>query len=469
MTDAHHVAVIGGGASGLGATATLAEHSEDSSEPLRCTVFEASDSLGGVMQTTRFGDYTIEQGPGSVFANSSFQSLCELVGLDDELIEPENTPESPTCLLHHGEIVPLPDGFVMGIPTDREAIENTSLLSRAGKRRVLEEPSIPPVQPDGDMALGSFLRKRLGDELVDVVLEPLLAGPYAGDIDELSLKALYPQLLNVEREYGNLMEGMKKRSGPRGHGKTESPRVVSFPDGMAQLVEGLEKWLAERIQVEKNTRIERIKTTAEEHYKLEPQKGPTIKADSVLLAVPAHQAASLLESDVPQAAEIAETIDYTSVTIAAFVFDTEELEIAFDGRTLLVPRENDRLTTTYTFESNGWPSRCPENETLIRCHLGRQGLEPSEDASDEELKKRALRELHSLFDLESDLEPKVSRVFPWRRSMPQYSVGHQNRVEQLRDELEAYPGLAVAGSAYDGIGVPSCISQGQHTADQLLS
>ena len=469
---ARHVVIVGGGITGLAAAYALSEKS--SSDPtaassVTCTLIEASRRLGGKIMTEQVGDFVLEAGPDSFLAQKPWGiELCRRLGLSDQLIG-TNPAHRRTFVLLKGRLHELPEGLIMGLPTRIGPFLRSSLLSWKGKLRLAAEPFIP-VGPGGDESLGSYFRRRLGQEALDHMIEPLLTGIYTGNADELSLLATFPRFREMEQEHGSLLRAVlatkwKERNRKEKAAPPWTP-FVTLRDGLNTLVQAISHKLQQTtiltgVSVRALRRHDR-----QAGYDVSVDDRPPLQADAVILTTPAYDAALLLEALDPSLAEELRGIPYASSVIVSLAFAKEGLLHDLDGYGFVVPRVENRRLIACTWASSKWEHRAPEDTVLIRCYLGGVGREAIMEKTDNELEQIARAELRAIVGI--DQAPVLARVYRWPRAMPQYQVGHVHRLEAIGARQEHLPGLFLAGAAYRGVGVPDCIRDGTAAAEAVL-
>lgn len=475
MNDPMRVAIVGGGITGLSAAYRLQALAREREQPIEATVIEVEARLGGKIVTEHTDEgFIIEGGPDSM-ATMKPQGLefCRELGLGDELIEP---PADKTAyILFNRKLHVLPRGAMGFIPTPQSmmAFLGSNLFSIRGKLRMGLEPFIPAKQDEGDESLGAFVERRLGREPLERLAEPLLAGVYASDADNLSLNATFPQFASLEREYGGLVRGAvvarKRRLAASSGNANRSSKPKSI---FASLRTGMATWidtLADRLtdtRIRTGQPVRNVEQIGDAEYRLHLDD-ETIDADRVLLTTPAFVAAELLNALSPDASDSLMAIPYSSTAIATLAYRRSEVEHPLDATGFLVPRTEPREITASTWSSSKWENRAPEGYALFRCFFGRAGAaENALQASDPELVDAAQRELRELVGATG--EPVLTRVHRWEGAMPQYEVGHLDKLERIDAALAECPGLEVAGSGYRGIGLPDCVKQGHKAAERLL-
>ncbi|PLR97719.1 protoporphyrinogen oxidase [Bacillus sp. T33-2] len=467
VEETQKVVIVGGGITGLTAAYYLQKHARDHQLPLEVKLVEASHRLGGKMQTVVKDGYVIEKGPDSFLERKQSASrLAREVGLGDKLV---NNGTGKSYVLVKERLHPMPGGSVMGIPTEIAPFITTGLFSLPGKIRAAADFFLPRSQAGQDQALGEFFRRRLGDEVVENLIEPLLSGIYAGDIDNLSLMSTFPQFYQVEQKYRSLILGMKKTTpAPKKQGGTANKQkkgiFQTVSTGLQSFVDAIEAKL-EPGSVVKGVRADKVSKETS-RYKLRLSNGELWDADCVLVSAP-HEAAVNMFSDYDDIFDGFKDMPSTSVATVAMAFPAEAIKQDIDGTGFVVSRNSDYTITACTWTHKKWPHSAPKGKVLLRCYVGRAGDEAVVDLSDDEIVKIVLYDLNNTMDLTS--EPEFSIVSRWKEAMPQYTVGHKQRVATLKNDLKReLPGVFVAGSSFEGLGLPDCIDQGEAAVENIL-
>ncbi|MGH3109317.1 MAG: protoporphyrinogen oxidase [Gaiellaceae bacterium] len=440
------VVVVGGGIAGLAAARRLESLVPDA----EVTLVERSERLGGKLLTEREHGFVVEGAADSFLSRKPRGiGLAEELGLEDELVgrRPEN---ARTFVRFGGELHPLPDGLSGMIPTNLAALEDTRLLSPPGRERLAAEADLPPAPPGGDESIAAFVSRRFGREAYERLMEPLMTGIYGGDGEQLSLEATFPQLRALELEHGSVLRGLAAQPAPGG----SYPPFVSFRGGMSSLVDSLAAGL-ERARVLLGRTARAVRATPG-GYEVE-LSDVVLEADGVVVAVPAFATAELLaELDADLAGEHA-GIPYASSAIVTLAFAGEG---ELGGYGYVVPRVGDSDVLACTWSSSKWEGRAPEGFTLVRVYLGHFGGRDVTADSDEEL----VRYARGRIPLGLGQLPYRTWVHHWPRGMPQYVLGHPERLERIDAAVTRHPGLALAGAAYRGVGIPDCIASGEEAA-----
>ncbi len=444
------VAVIGGGVSGLTAAYRLGAAGIDA------TVLEAGPATGGKLRSADVGGLRLPAGPDSFLARKPWAvELCRELGIGDELVAPR---ASGALLWTAAGLVPYPTGTAFGIPGDLGDVFRWPGLSRRGRRRALLDLLKPKRRVDADESLGGLLRRRLGDEATDLAIGPLLGGLYAGDVDQLSVRATFPELQKWEAAQGSLLRGAQaaSRNGRRSVG---GPMFLKPRAGVERLPDVLAERVGDGIQTD-------ARATAIEHaadgWRVLTSEG-VIEADAVVVTVDAPAAAALLPTDAVVAPLLAQ-IPFVSTAAVLFVYPEGTAGDLPDASGFVVPRAAAPMTAS-TWLSTKWPDPAYGDRAVLRCFVGAAGEEDIVDAPDEDLVAACALHLAALLPLPD--RPEHAAVVRWPAAMPQYLVGHLGRVAKIRSELPA--GIFVTGQSLDGVGVADCVRAAGTAAEQVAT
>jgi protoporphyrinogen/coproporphyrinogen III oxidase len=441
------VAIVGGGIAGLAAAYELQQRG------ISTRLFEASSRPGGVIGSERFDGWVIDAGPDSMLVQKpAAVALCRELGIADRLIH--TLPPRTAYVLRDGRLHPLVEGSFLGFPLTARGLAASSLFSVSGKTRMALEAVIPRREGDEDESIGSFVRRRFGDEAVDYLAEPLLAGIHAGDVERLSVRALFPRLIDAERDTGSVLRAfraLRSRPSPTG-------AFVSLPGGTGELVESLAARLAPHT-IATNTRVAELHRAGT--LRIESSAG-SFSAQAVVLAVPAYVAGSLLRGVDTTLAGLCDAVPYASTATVALGYRRDQVGHPMAGTGFVVPRVERQALLAGTWISSKWPGRAPDGHVLIRGFLG-GGRDPHRlESDDETLIDAARSELAELLEISGN--PVVTRLFRFTKQSPQYEVGHLERVATIEERLAAIAGVFVTGSGFRAIGIPDCIADGRATA-----
>lgn len=462
-------AVIGGGISGLTASYRLEQLLPTASVEL----FEASGQLGGVLSTRREDGYLVEQGADSFIRKLPWAvELCEELGLSDQLIE-TNPVGRRALVVRDGRLHPVPEGFVIMRPHRIGPVLRTPLLTWRAKLRLFRERWVgsPTEIKDAnyDESVASFATRRLGREVFEQLVQPLLAGIYTADPHRLSLAATMPEMIESERLHGSLTHAVraKKRTAKQSDADSQESgaRYASFVTlrgGLRQLVETLADRLP-RENIHLDTKITSVSQTDDRQWTLQEENGTQHGPfDGIIVALPAPRAASLLESEDSELSELLGKISYASSAIVNVVYKREQIAHDLDGFGFVVPTVEQRDIVAASFSSVKFVDRAPDDEVLIRIFLG-GALQPElVDLQDDQIRQLALENLDQLLGIEGN--PSQIELLRWREKMPQYHVGHVQLVESIENRAAQLDGLELAGNAYHGVGIPQCVRSGDRAA-----
>ncbi len=446
------VAIVGGGISGLAAAYELTKRG------LSVRVLESSDRPGGVIRTDRFDGWVIDGGPDALLVQKPAAiALCRELGLGDRLV-PTLTPRT-AYVLRDGRLHPIVEGSFLGFPIKPSAFVHASLFSWPGKLRMALEAVIPRGNVDEDESIGSFVRRRFGTEAAEYLADPLLAGIHAGDADRLSVQALFPRLVEAERQRGSVLRSF------RAHNMKPAPQgaFLSLPGGTQEMVDALVAALPPGT-VQLGSRVTEMHRAGT--YTLETGAGP-VQARSVVLAVPAYVAGSLLGGFDTMLAGLCAAVPYASTATVAFGFRQEQIGRPMKGSGFVVPRLERTPLLAATWVSSKWPARAPAGHVLMRGFLG-GGRDPHRtERGDAELIAAAREALAEIMGITGD--PVVQRLYRYTRQSPQYEVGHLHRQASIERRLAALPGLFLTGSGFRAIGIPDCVADGRDTAGRAAA
>jgi len=458
------VAIVGGGISGLSAAYAL-EKIKRSIRGIDYLLLEASPRLGGVMVSERVDGCLIEAGPDSFLTEKPWATqLCRELGIGDQIIG-SNDEQRRTYILVRGRLVELPDGLMFMVPTKIVPTVLSPLFSVGTKLRMAREFFMPPAPTTGDESVAAMVERHFGREMVERLADPLLSGIYGADSASLSARSVLPRFVELETKYGSLSRGMlvaRKRMAQAMKGRPKPPLFSSLKNGMQQLVDALVANLeSERIRT--NTAVDKVFWSGHD-WELSVGNAK-MNFDAVVFATPAHVAARLLAGAHAEIASELAGISYSSSITTTLIYDRAALAGRDRGFGFLVPRSEKRRMLACTFVHNKFPHRAPADRGIVRGFLGGLRDENVMQMGDSEVLETLMRELREITGIKA--EPRAARIYRWSRSMAQPSPGHlerMSRIEALRAQL---PGLALAGNAYSGIGVPDCVRTGTEAANEL--
>ncbi|HTV64428.1 MAG TPA: protoporphyrinogen oxidase [Bryocella sp.] len=459
------IAIVGGGISGLSAAYSL-EKARAAGTELDFVLFEGGQRLGGCLASDRVAGCLVEAGPDSFLTEKPWaQALCQELGIADQLIG-SNDAQRKTYIVVHKRLTPMPDGLMFMVPTQLVPTALSPLFSWSTKLRMARELLHPPRPMQEDETVAQLVERHFGSEVVDRLADPLLSGVYGGDAAKLSARAVLPRFVEMEERYGSLSRAMlaahKKMLAAK---TTQPPRPLfsSLKDGMQQLVNAI----VARLRPEGIRLREHVRRVYAENggWRVALDVAGEERFDAVIIATPAHVAGVVVDGVDRVLARNLLDITYSSSVTVTLGYYKQQLKTLPPGFGFLVPRSEGRRMLACTFVHNKFPHRAPEDKGILRCFLGGARDEAVLALNDEEILQTVRRELRDLVKL--DASPIFTRVYRWREAMAQYEPGHIARVAEIETRVAALPGLAIAGNAYHGIGVPDCIRSGAEAASQV--
>ncbi len=459
--------MVGGGVAGLAAAHRAVELAREGGRALDLRLLEARPRLGGTIRTERVDGFLVEAGPDSFLSEKPWAlALCRRLGVEDRLVRTDDRYRR-TFVWHAGRLHPLPDGFQLLAPTALLPFVTSPLFSWPGKLRMALDLVLPRGHAD-DESLGAFVRRRLGREALERVAQPLVAGIYSADPDDLSLAATMPRFLEVERRQRSLILGLRQALRGAAQPGTSGARwslFVTFAGGMGELVD----LLAARLPAGAARPGHRVTELARAGaaWRLRTAEGPVLEADHVILATEAHAAARLVRHLDPSLAALLGEIVYVSAATVSLGFRRADVSHPLDGFGFVVPRTEGKALLAATFSSVKYPGRAPGDHVLLRGFLGGMLGRRLLDEEDDRLVGRVRDELHEALGIRG--EPVLVRLSRAPVSMPQYHVGHLARVEAIERAVAGLPGLGLAGSAYRGVGIADCVRSGEAAAERAFA
>lgn len=458
--------VVGGGISGLAAAHRAVELARERSTELEVTLVEARDRLGGTIATERTGGFLVESGPDSFLSEKPWAlALCRRLGVEHRLVRTDERFRK-VFVWRGGRLHALPDGFQLLAPTKLGPFVRSRLFSWPGKLRM----ALDLVKPRGtrdDESLGAFVRRRLGREALERVAQPLVAGIYTADPDDLSLTATMPRFSELERRERSIILGLWRASRRAPQPGTSGARwslFVTFQNGMEEMVTSIASCLPPGAARLKH-RVSAIERSGP-RWRVVGDRGPALEADQVVVAIESHAASRLLRYVDPALATLLGEIPYASSATVTLGYRRADVPHPLDGFGIVVPQTEGRSVFACTFSSVKYPGRAPEGHVLLRCFVGGALNETILERDDAALVGSARADLRDALGIA--VEPVLSRVARWTKAMPQYHVGHASRVETIERCAAALPGLHLAGGAYRGVGIADCVRSGEAAAERAL-
>jgi protoporphyrinogen/coproporphyrinogen III oxidase len=451
------VVVVGGGIAGLSAAYEL------SRSPASFVVLEAGSRPGGVILSEQVDGFTIDGGPDSLLVQKPAAiKLCEELGLGPRLVATK--PPRLAFVQRSGRLHALPAASVLGIPTRVWPFLRSGLFTWTAKLRMGAELFVPRRTSDDDESIGAFMTRRFGREAAEYLAEPLLAGIHAGDVDRLSLRALFPRFAEAEREHGSLLRAFRSARRSRTAAAADGGAFRSLPGGLTELVCAIVRLLpagAVRVRMP----AERLDAEGD-RFRIEAAGGGEFSARAVVLAAPAFVAGALLGDVDRDLARLCSEIRYESTATVALAFNREAVAHPLNGSGFVVPRGEPGGILAASWLSSKWPHRAPEGTVLLRAFFGGARDPQALDSPDGELVTRAVAALRPVIGISGN--PLFTRVYRWVRASAQHEVGHLKRVAAIEGALARHPGLFVTGSGFRGVGIPDCIADGRATAKAVV-
>lgn len=454
------IAVIGGGITGLTAAFYLQKCATDNNLPLDVVLIESSLRLGGKIQTLRKDGFIIERGPESFIDHEeSIKELTSHLGIQDEVID---NKEGQTYVAVGSHLYPIPSGVLLGRIPLVSSLLTSGIVSLSGKFRAAGDLLLPKTREDEDEPIGDFFRRRFGKEVVENIVEPLLAGTFAGDIDHLSIQSMFPEIYELEKQHRSLIFGMKKsqqflfKNGIKSH--------QTFRNGLETLVEKLEEQLPAK-SILRGVKVESIDKLDDDTLQIYFNNIAPIKCNAVIVTTPLNEAKNMFHhygilNDIPN-------MNYATIATVSIAYEKEAKLSYQDATNFYFARNSDISITTCTWRNHMWDDVVPEQYDLFRTYIGRVGDEAIVELSDSDIEKTVHRDLEKAIGIKQ--KPLFTVVSRWKQSMPQYTVGHEKRLDKMRNIIrEEFPQVKLAGSSYKGISVPDCVTQGKRAAQELV-
>ena len=459
------VVVVGGGITGLTAAYTLQRKSEQSNTELDIVLIEASHRVGGKIETIRNDGYVMERGPESFFdPENTMRELARNLQIEQKIIQHN---DGKTYIAVGTELHKIPSSFLLGGSREVTGLITSSLISLVGKARASADLVIGQSVDRFDESIGDFFRRRFGKEVVENLVEPLLAGTFAGDIDHLSMEAMFPQFTQLEKEERSLIKGfLKNRQGfYNANPNSKELHYETFENGLTTLIEALESTLKPGV-IRKGQKVDFIERTMHNTMNIYLHNASVIEADAVIITTPFNNARSILR-DIPTI-ERMEPMKAATIATVSMAFNKGDIEKYKEALNIFVSRNSHFAITSCTFANRKWNQVCPDSCELLRIYIGRVGDESIVELSDYEITQTVLSDLEKMLGIKNP--PLFSYVTRWQQGMPQYTVGHNLRTRLIKDELsKVFPNVVICGSSYEGVSMPNCVKQGKEAAEAIYS
>lgn len=462
----YQVAIVGGGIAGLATAYSLQRRGGGAVD---YKLIESSSTFGGKITSLHERGFIVEGGPDSfITQKTAAVELCRELGLGGHLIG-TNDAARKIFVWSRGKLRPMPEGVMLIIPTKVTPFLKSSLISWPGKLRMGLDAVIPPRRGDGDETLAHFVRRRLGAEALDKIAEPMIAGIYVADAENLSLKSTFPRFLDLERQHGSLLRGMmrqrraKPSNGRSPNGHSGTTMFMTLRGGVQELTERLVAELKpESLLLNKSVVGMRQEGGK---YVLKVNDGAEIRSDAAVLAAPAYVAANLVRKIDPILASGLDRIRYVSTATVSLGFKRADVSHPLEGFGFVVPRSERRKIIACTWSSTKFNHRAPAGYVLLRVFMGGAHAEHLAEQEEDAIAEMARGELREMVGI--DATPVLTQVYRWHKANPQYELGHQERVADIDRRSAEHPGLYLTGAAYHGVGIPDCIQDGARVAEEI--
>jgi oxygen-dependent protoporphyrinogen oxidase len=462
------IVIVGGGIAGLSTAYFVLEKAKQIGEEIHLTLLDEQDRLGGCILTEKVNGFVIEGGPDCFLSEKPWAlALCERLGLGERIL---NTNENRRVfILSNGKLHELPEGFMLMVPTSFMPFIKSSLISWPGKIRMAMDLFIPKRKSDEEESLADFVRRRLGEETLEKIAEPLVAGIHAGTPETMGLKSTFPRFLQIEEEYGSLIRGMlarrKKALQFQKKGGPQRTMFLTLKDGLGEWVDYLRKKIGEeRIGLKK--KVLELKRTEKGEYEIRLSDGTSLGADSIILATPSFITAKIVEEMDNKLSKILFTIPYVSSATISLAYRRSQVHHPMDAFGFIIPRSEKRRIMASTWTSAKFNHRAPKDHVLLRAFVGGANNEQLVGLEDDEMLKIIREELKDIMGVEG--HPILTKIYRWEKSMPQYLVGHLEKVSRIEERTNLQPGLFLTGCAYKGIGISDSVHDAEIIAEKSV-
>lgn len=463
------VAIVGGGISGLSAAWYLENQAAAHDLELEYTLLEQGPRWGGKILTEEVDNFVVEAGPDSFLTQKPWAlQLARELGMDDQLLG-TNDEMRNVFVLSKGKPIILPDGVLLIVPTKFMPFALSPLISPFGKLRMGLDLFIPAKKDDEDETLADFIKRRLGNEALDKIAEPLMSGIYNAEADRQSILATFPRFRDIEKKHGSLIRGMlasRRQRAAQPQASKSGPKLstfMSFRDGTQALIEALVPQLNGDLRIE--TPVTSVETAPDDTYTVQLEDGTSLTVDAVIMTTPAFITAKLVRQIAPKAADNLDGIRYVSTGTISLAFRQEDIRKPLAGFGLVIPQSENRPINAVTISSTKFNHRAPEGHVLMRAFFGGSRSPQSMELDDDTLLETVRGQLKQILSIKA--EPLFYRIYRWWNANPQYDIGHLERVAAIERALP--PGLYITGSPYRGVGMPDCVHQSQQLAEKLVN
>lgn len=466
VSEKRSVVIVGGGIAGLAAAHKLRELKGDQ---LKVILIDSGKEPGGVINTRKIDDCLLDTGPDAfITLKPEALNLCKRIGFSENLVN-TNPEKRHTLIVKDKTLYPVPDGFMMLAPTKMWPFAVSPLFSPLGKLRMAMEYFLPPLAPAHEETLSEFIIRRLGKEALDRIAQPMIGGIYAGDPEKLSLKAIMPRFLEMESISGSIIKAFlkSKTKGTTGDSGARYSLFTTPERGMKSFVDAIVKRL-DKISILKNTVVTKIDPVNNQNsYRITMENNKTINADGLIIATPARVASSLLSKIDKNLSSLTESINYSSSAVLNLIFKSKDINDNLDGFGFVVPARERLSLMACTFTSVKFPNRTPSDLVSLRAFIG-GALNPQIlENDDQSIVNMVLSDLHRL--LRFNGKPINWVLTRHQQAMPQYEIGHLEKVNEIEQRLASLKNVFLCGNSYTGIGIPDCIKSGEHAAENTAA
>lgn len=467
------VAIIGAGLTGLSAAHRLMSLAPN----VEVTLFESSARSGGLIETVRKDGFLIERGADSFITNKpAAVELCRELGLEDQLI-PTNSQFRGSLVLRNGKPLPTPDGFSLLTPSRLGPIFRSPIFSWKGKLRIAAEQFVRKSNSNVEESLSTFVRRRFGNEAFERLVQPMVGGIYTADPEKLSLSATLPRFIGMERQHGSLIKATRQQKAVDSTADQHASGAryglfATFKDGMQQFFGELQKQVCSQATIRFSTAVKSLVRTAN-GWDVETDTltdtlsdSVTESFDEVIVSTATYVAGRLLQQQNSQLAELLNAIEYASTAVVCTAHRLQDVDYPCNAFGLVIPAIEQRKILAISFSSRKFPDRAPDDQILMRTFVGGATQPELLNRSDDELVDLVREETSDILGIRN--RETLSIVTRYNNAMPQYHIGHQQRISAIEKLVDAEPGLHLAGSAYHGVGIPDCVRSGREAADRVL-
>jgi oxygen-dependent protoporphyrinogen oxidase len=465
------IAIVGAGIAGLSTAYYLSRLSRQGGQELEIALLEKEGRLGGSILTERADGFLMEGGPDCFLSEKPWAlQLCRQLGIEGEVIG-TNQEVRRTFILRGKRLHEIPEGFMLLAPTSPWPFIKSSLFTLPGKLRMGLDLLLPRKKSNDEESLAAFVCRRLGREALERIAEPLVAGIHAGDPATMSLQSTFPRFIDLERSYRSLIWGMYQHKKQFADLRPRYTMFITLRQGMEGMINALEKAIPSHYIFlrQEVTGLEKThgKSASGPRYRLHIKgKKKPLDADAVILASPAFVSAEFLKGIAGDIAKQLDTIPYVSTATINLAYERSQIGHPLDGYGFVVPRLEKRTIMAATFSSIKFPGRAPQGKALLRCFVGGAKNEAIVSRGDAELLAAVRGDIEEILKIQGD--PMLARIYRWHKAMPQYALGHEERISRIEQALAWHPGLFLIGSAYRGIGISDCVHEAELTAEQIM-